>query len=878
MPETRADEKKLKVFISYSRRDLEFAQRIVAALEARGIAPKIDTRDLPTLEDWRRELLGFIREADAVVFIVSPNSIAPKSVCAWEVEQVAKLNKRLAPIVLERVSDDLIPDAIAKINYLFFDPPNDFERQSDALARALQTDLVWLKEHTRLGELARRWDVHKRPGALLLRGQELPDAERWIASHPRGAPEPTDTLREFIAQSRRGAVQRRNVLMSGLSVGLLIALGLAGLAYWQRGIAIEQEGIAQVQRKSAEEQRDLAEQRRVEAVHQRANMLGQLAGVEFLHGNIDLALKISVDGARYDLGLPPDVVSVSLAGYQLAAAVSQSDWRLLLSGHQQIVRSAAFSPDGGRIVTASDDNTARIWDAATGKETKVLGGHEDHVRSAVFSPDGTLIVTASDDKTARIWDAATGKEIKVLRGHDEALSSAAFSPDGTRIVTASDDNTARIWDIATGNEMKLVRGRTVVSAAFSPDGTRILTASWDKTAVWDAATGVLIKVLNAFDPSVRSAAFSPDGTRVITASGYHPQGSTASIWDIATEKEIQVLHGDHNFTFAAFSPDGARVVTASDDNTARIWDAATGKEIKVLRGHERSVNSAVFSPDGTRVLTASSDNTARTWDAAVEDEIKILRGHEDDVRSAVFSPDGGRIVTASDDNTARIWDGATGKEIKVLRGHEDHISSAVFSPDGTLIVTASDDKTARIWDAATGKEIKVLRGHEDDVRSVSLSPDGTRIVTGSFDQTVRIWDAATGQEIKVLSGHGIVLSAAFSPDGTHIVTVSGGTPISTPSRPSGGGPRRLSVTRPDGADLGCCDWPGGYGPARARGRRPFRCLQPRRDAHRHSVRGQDRAHLGCRHGEGDQGPARARGRRGFRRLQRRRDAYRHGVI
>jgi hypothetical protein len=111
MAKTRAsDDNKLKVFISYSRKDVVFARSIVAALEARGLAPKIDTRDLPKLEDWRRELLGFIREG-AIAFIVSPNSIS-SPVCSWEVEQVAKLNKRLAPIVFERVSDDRVPDAV----------------------------------------------------------------------------------------------------------------------------------------------------------------------------------------------------------------------------------------------------------------------------------------------------------------------------------------------------------------------------------------------------------------------------------------------------------------------------------------------------------------------------------------------------------------------------------------------------------------------------------------------------------------------------------------------------------------------------------------------------------------------------------------------
>ena len=114
------------------------------------------------------------------------------------------------------------------------------------------------------------------------------------------------------------------------------------------------------------------------------------------------------------------------------------------------VESAAFSPDGRRIVTASSDNTARIWDAATGKQIAVLQGHTGWVQSAAFSPDGRRIVTASDDNTARLWDAATGKQIAALQGHTDGVQSAAFSPDGRRIVTASSDHTARIWDAATG--------------------------------------------------------------------------------------------------------------------------------------------------------------------------------------------------------------------------------------------------------------------------------------------------------------------------------------------------------------------------------------------------------------------------------------------
>ena len=229
-------ERKVKVFISYSRRDRAFAERLVAALEARGLEPKLDTRDLPKLEDWRRELTGFIREADAVVFIISPQSVK-SAVCSWEVEQVASLSKRLAPIVLEPVPDDRLPEAISKINYLFFDPPNDFDKQTDVLAEALKTDLHWIKNHTRLGELAHRWNERSRPANLTLRGRELEEAERWIATHPRGAPEPTVVQRSFISESRRAATRRlRYSVVGSLAIGIM-AIALALFAFRQQQAA-----------------------------------------------------------------------------------------------------------------------------------------------------------------------------------------------------------------------------------------------------------------------------------------------------------------------------------------------------------------------------------------------------------------------------------------------------------------------------------------------------------------------------------------------------------------------------------------------------------------------------------------------------------------
>jgi WD40 repeat protein len=603
-------------------------------------------------------------------------------------------------------------------------------------------DLAGALEWDRRRNRSSRWAEHYAgPGAM--------EEVVTFISASRGAAEESqrleeerrnrDLAREHQLRETAEAAARRTRTLSYVLVAFLIAAsGLAVMAW------------------TALNQRKLAESRGLAAQAEALISLGKSGEA------LDKAIKAFA------------IAPTSEAQYAIARAFPQELTKL--EGHSEAVRSAAFSPDGQRVVTASGDRTARVWNAATGRLLAKLEGHSDTVNSAAFSPDGQRVVTASGDRTAWVWNASTGHVIAKLEGHSEAVRSAAFSPDGQRVVTASADRTARVWNADTGREVAKLAGHSggVTSAAFSPDGRCVATASRDRTArVWNAGTGREVAKLAGHSDAVYAAAFSPDGQRVVTASG----DRTARLWSAATGKVSAKLEGHSDVVYgAAFSPDGQRVVTASGDRTARLWNAANGQVIEELEGHSGPVISAAFSPDGQRVVTASLDRTARVWDiAATGQVIEKLEGHSGYVvYSAAFSPDGQRVVTASKDRTARVWNAATGRLLAKLEGHSNAVYRAAFSPDGQRVVTASGDRTARMWNATTGMASARLEGHSDAVMSAAFSPDGQRVVTASGDRTARVWNATTGRLVAKLEGHSdAVMSAAFSPDGQRVVTASG---------------------------------------------------------------------------------------------------------
>jgi WD40 repeat protein len=401
--------------------------------------------------------------------------------------------------------------------------------------------------------------------------------------------------------------------------------------------------------------------------------------------------------------------------------------------------------------------------------------HNGWVNSVAFSPDGSRIATASNDHTAQLWDARTALPLGKPMRHDGDVVMVAFSPDGRRLATASKDGAARLWDGTSGAPASapLRHKAAVIVVAFSPDGTRLGTASGDTASLWDAASGAPIGPPLLHDGAVNAIAFSPDGTLLATAAS----DDLVRVWDTTTAAlHIAASRHEDRVNCVAFSPDGTRFASASDDHTARIWDARTGVQMGASLSHEKGVDVVAFSPDGTRVATASWDKTARLWDAQTGAPIGAKMDIQSDPWGIAFSPDGSQLATAASD-AARLWDGRTGSPVAEPMRQQSAVSAVAFSPDGTRLATASFDHTARVWKTHGSWAQFTNLQHDAPVETVAFSRDGKRVVTGadlatvSERGTVRFWNSADGTRLEALT-IGAFLPVALSPDGNSMAAIS----------------------------------------------------------------------------------------------------------
>jgi WD40 repeat protein len=449
-------------------------------------------------------------------------------------------------------------------------------------------------------------------------------------------------------------------------------------------------------------------------------------------------------------------------------------------------------------------------------------GHTAPITTLALSRDEAYIVSGGMDGTARLWDAATGRELHTFN-QSRWVTSVAISADSRHIAAGNLGETVPVWDIESHKMVTSFAHPMTTAVAFTPDRKQVLTGGWGgNLRLWSVETGKEVRHYEGMEAGVAShinaVAISPDGKFVAACNGFN----SAYIWSIATAKQVRELIGHQGKVLAiAFSPDGRQILTGSEDKTGRLWDAATGKELKRLKGHTDRVVSVAFSSDRKRAVTGGHDKTVRLWDLEAAQQIGRVEGTSEVVENiALFrkdqyiltvdqgnsirlhglgtgkdyvrfgtesswvssvrpSLDGERLLVGYDDGTARLWDLLSGREFLRVDAGSTAIDRVAFFPRGDDFFTGTRSGAGQIWSATNGEKGSSFPGYSTPFlgfmasRSVDLSPDGTLVATASDDHSVGVWSSRKGDRVATLRGHtDHVFFVGFSPDSKEILTIS----------------------------------------------------------------------------------------------------------
>jgi WD40 repeat protein len=456
-------------------------------------------------------------------------------------------------------------------------------------------------------------------------------------------------------------------------------------------------------------------------------------------------------------------------------AVQEAQPKLMVQlGHSDRVRSVSLSPDGRWLLTGGDENdrSARLWDARSSLELRSFV-HERAVSAVAFTPDGGRFVTADAKGTIRLWSLETLSEIRRFQNAHGPVWSISLA--GRKMLTGHNVRVAVLWDVDSGEELRTFVSdmSSSVSAALSQDGRLVATGTsggngfqGSPATLWDAGTG---RVLQQFgqENEANEVAFSPDG-RFILATGCGSvtrcrSGYEGRVWDIAARAQAIEFSGRSDGSRGvAFSPDGRWLLAGGT-----LRNATTGQKIRDLPG----LSSAVaYSRDGHFAVAAG--NHVTLGEAGNTSPLQRFQGDASALTGAVFSSDDRRLYVGTDNGQVQTWDLVKGTASEWIDAAESP-STVLFSDDGTRALRyRQPDRSYEVWELGTRDRVAQFPGGQQD--EFVFSPDGRRVaISAPFVHFARIVDARQG-ELKRIPGASDVLPHAFSPDGSKLVTSSSG--------------------------------------------------------------------------------------------------------
>ena len=660
-------------------------------------------------------------------------------------------------------------------------------------------NVAWAREWEKIDSLSRNWLLGGKDPKLLLKGARLKSAKAWLAGGRGKHPPPKREQRDFIFASSR----RRQLKVFGNVTMLGLALGAAGVGGWYLinhwpPTLVEDDGpVAGDDGVAAAESGGEGDEGPVEKPRDFRKESDAVAAYAEAQDDPVLATRLALEALRLLPERP--VIRGSKAEQVFRERLLGLRGRPLL-GHEERINAVGFSTDGKWAITASEDQSARLWDL-TGSASRTwipLRGHGGGIKAMALSPKGKFLFTAGDGGGVYRWNLkhadppSTGTQLK---GLSSGATDAAVSGDGRWLVVGGRGGTARVWDATSDSpRSRRLSGHTapIRAVAINHDGSRVFAASEDAFAsMWrmdaDGEPGRRTKYTGHLG-AVLDIAVSPDGTKVLTGGD-----DGAKLWNPTRGGSGKDLVIEEKVSKVAISRDSQLGVLVSED-TLRIWEIKNPDKVGEIKFPGHKENVLALALDGPRgeddkrpnlALSGSADGSARTWNLdsrATTVKTVELGPHADDVRAVAFSNDGYKVITGDASGEGRIWNhtvsGPAGASA-VGALHRKAVTAVAINPSATRLVSTSADGLGIVWNLTKPgrlERLSTLKGHTGAVDAVAINVDGQFLATGDSGGQIRLWDLNRknpGAASKVLKGHRSGIKAfAFTPDGKRLLSLS----------------------------------------------------------------------------------------------------------